>query len=79
MPPPPTPCRPAKPQLQTADTVLILGRTAITTTIEGAIKAGGQSNLNFIGTSAWPPQTYRTDRQRHADRHGRAGGRLADR
>ncbi|MBO9193460.1 hypothetical protein J5277_04990 [Rhizobium sp. 16-449-1b] len=49
----------AKPQLQQADTVLILGRTAITTTIEGAIKAGGQSNLNFIGTSAWPPQTYR--------------------
>jgi hypothetical protein len=49
----------SKPQLQTADTVLILGRTAITTTIEGAIKAGGQSNLNFIGTSAWPPQTYR--------------------
>jgi hypothetical protein len=49
----------SKPQLQTADTVLILGRTSITTTIEGAIKAGGQSNLNFIGTSAWPPQTYR--------------------
>lgn len=49
----------AKPQLQQADTVLILGRTAITTTIEGAIKASGQSNLNFIGTSAWPPQTYR--------------------
>jgi hypothetical protein len=49
----------AKPQLQQADTVLILGRTAITTTIEGAIKAGGQSNLNFVGTSAWPPQTYR--------------------
>jgi hypothetical protein len=49
----------AKSQLQTADTVLILGRTAITTTIEGAIKSGGQSTLNFIGTSAWPPQTYR--------------------
>jgi hypothetical protein len=49
----------AKPQLQQADTVLILGRTAITTTIEGAIKAGGKSNLNFVGTSAWPPQTYR--------------------
>ncbi|MBB3965531.1 ABC transporter substrate-binding protein [Rhizobium metallidurans] len=49
----------AKPQLQTADTVLILGRTAITTTIEGAIKAGGQTGLNFVGTSAWPPQTYR--------------------
>lgn len=49
----------SKPQLQQADTVLILGRTAITTTIEGAIKAGGQGNLNFVGTSAWPPQTWR--------------------
>lgn len=48
----------SRPMLQGADTVLILGRTAITTTIEGAIKAGGQPNLSFVGTSAWPPQTY---------------------
>jgi predicted small secreted protein len=48
----------SRPLLQTADTVLILGRTAIATTVEGAVKAGGQSNLNFIGTSAWPPQAY---------------------
>lgn len=48
----------SRPLLQTADTVLILGRTAIATTVEGAIKAGGQNNLNFIGTSAWPPQAY---------------------
>jgi hypothetical protein len=48
----------SRPLLQSADTVLILGRTAIATTVEGAIKAGGQSNLNFVGTSAWPPQAY---------------------
>ncbi|WP_083199274.1 hypothetical protein [Rhizobium sp. AC44/96] len=48
----------SKPMLATADTVVILGRTAIATTVEGAIKAGGQPGLNFIGTSAWPPQAY---------------------
>lgn len=48
----------AKPQLMSADTALILGKTPIVTTVAGAIKAGGQANLTFIGTSAWPARTY---------------------
>lgn len=44
--------------LQGADTVLILGKSAIVTTVAGAAKAGGQPNLSFVGTSAWPQQTW---------------------
>ncbi|KWV52535.1 hypothetical protein AS026_04790 [Rhizobium altiplani] len=44
--------------LQNADTVLVLGKTVITTTIAGAVKASGKTNVTFVGTSAWPPQTY---------------------
>ncbi len=44
--------------LQNADTVLVLGRTLITTTIAGAIKASGKTNVTFVGTSAWPPQAH---------------------
>ncbi|KQV68051.1 hypothetical protein [Rhizobium sp. Root1220] len=44
--------------LQGADTVLVLGKTVIATTVIGAIKASGQSNLTFVGTSAWPPQAH---------------------
>lgn len=48
----------AKSQLAAADTVLILGKTPAVTTIAEAIKAGGQSNVTFVGTSAWPARTY---------------------
>ncbi len=44
--------------LQNAETVLVLGKTVITTTIAGAVKASGKTNVTFVGTSAWPPQTY---------------------
>jgi len=44
--------------LQNADAVLVLGKTVITTTIAGAVKASGKTNVTFVGTSAWPPQTY---------------------
>ncbi|WP_374828310.1 hypothetical protein [Mycoplana dimorpha] len=46
-------------QLKEADTVLILGRTVIATTVVGAVKATGRTDIAFIGTSAWPPQAYR--------------------
>lgn len=48
----------AKPQFAAADTVLILGKTPVVTTIAGAIKAGGQPNLLIVGTSAWPTRAY---------------------
>ncbi|WP_338111016.1 ABC transporter substrate-binding protein [Rhizobium cauense] len=44
--------------LQNADTVLVLGKSVITTTIAGAVKASGKTNVTFVGTNAWPPQTY---------------------
>ncbi|RDJ14321.1 hypothetical protein [Rhizobium grahamii] len=44
--------------LQNADTVLVLGKTVITTTIAGAIKASGKTNVTFVGTNAWPPQAH---------------------
>ncbi|CDM56828.1 MULTISPECIES: ABC transporter substrate-binding protein [Rhizobium] len=44
--------------LQNADTVLVLGKTVITTTIVGAVKASGKTNVTFVGTSAWPSQAY---------------------
>lgn len=44
--------------LQNADTVLVLGKTVITTTIAGAVKASGKTNVTFVGTNAWPPQTH---------------------
>jgi hypothetical protein len=47
-----------KPLLQTADTIVIMGKTVITTTIAGAVRAMGQPNIAFVGTSAWPPQAY---------------------
>jgi len=44
--------------LQNADAVLVLGKTVITTTIAGAVKASVKTNVAVVGTSAWPPQTY---------------------
>jgi len=48
----------ASANLQNTDTVLVLGKTVITTTIAGAVKASGKANVTFVGTNAWPPQTY---------------------
>lgn len=47
-------------KLQQSDTVVIMGTTLVTTTVVGAIKASGRSEVAFIGTDGWPKQAYKS-------------------
>ncbi|WP_413712147.1 hypothetical protein [Rhizobium sp. Rhizsp82] len=48
----------SKAQMQGADTVVVLGKSVIVTTVAGAIKAAGFNNITLVGTSGWPQQSY---------------------
>lgn len=48
----------SKAQMQGADTIVVLGKSTIVTTVAGAIKAAGFTNITLVGTSGWPQQAY---------------------